>query len=360
SPTVVNSLAATDAGVIIGTAAYMSPEQARGFAADQRGDIFAFGCVMYEMLTGRQAFQGETVSDILASVLARDADFSGLPKNLNPALLDFLRRCLAKNRKHRWHCVGDLHAQLESLSAQPTVLPITQPDHRRNSWKSVFVGLCTTTILLGAPAIYMFISNKQPKANAARFLVSLPERQSLRTFHLVSISPDGKSFAYLAGDPNGKFQWWTQSIDSLVAKPISNTEGASSPLLIWSPDGLSIALFLQNKLKRAAINGAGIQTICDATNFMGGSWNAQGIIVFAPNLSGELYRVAAAGGQPTQVTKLENSYTSHRYPQFLPDQRHFLFFAVGAERSAVFVGDLQSQTSKYLFASETAATYVAP
>src|SRR5215831_12479785 len=123
SPTLINSVAATNAGVIIGTAAYMSPEQARGYAADQRSDIFSFGCVLYEMLGGKSAFGGETISDILASVLARDVDFAVLPKDLNPKLLDFLRRCLQKNRKHRWHCVADLNAELESIAASPRVPP---------------------------------------------------------------------------------------------------------------------------------------------------------------------------------------------------------------------------------------------
>src|SRR6516165_6669267 len=119
SPTLVNSFGATNAGVIIGTAAYMSPEQARGFAADQSGDIFAFGCVLYEMLTGQQAFQGETVSDILASVLAREPDSARLPKDLSPRLLEFIHRCLEKNRKRRWHCAADVRGELEAIAAAP-------------------------------------------------------------------------------------------------------------------------------------------------------------------------------------------------------------------------------------------------
>src|SRR5262245_3622136 len=200
SPTMINSFGATNAGMIIGTAAYMSPEQARGFAADRRSDLFAFGCVLYEMLTGRQAFQGDTISDILASVLAREPEFAVIPKDVSPRLLDLLRRCMQKNPKRRWHCAADLRAELDSIAAAPRAAPAITPAiaPRRPLWRRaipVAVAAITLSLITGA-VIWRF--KPATPLPIVRFSFSLPDgqHQPLVFNRSVGISPDGSQIAY--------------------------------------------------------------------------------------------------------------------------------------------------------------------
>src|SRR6516162_9604320 len=180
SPTLVNSFGATNAGVIIGTAAYMSPEQARGYSSDQRSDIFSLGCVLYEMLTGKQTFEGETVSDILASVLARDPDLASLPKDLNPRVPEFLKRCLQKNRKKRWHCVADLRAELEAILASPQVAPaVEQPVLKpRPLWKRAIPVAATAVLFTAITAFVVWYWKPSVTPLVTRFSITLPSDQT--------------------------------------------------------------------------------------------------------------------------------------------------------------------------------------
>ena len=203
SPTLVNSFGATNAGVILGTAAYMSPEQARGSGADRHSDIFAFGCVLYEMLTGRQAFQGETISDILAAVLAREPDFTLLPLDANSKLAQFLRRCLEKNRKGRWHCVGDARAELESIAAAPKGADVVaQPStERRPRWKRAIPVLAAASLVGAITGFAVWTLKPSVPRAVARFSFFLPDKQQLSTtFHSLSISPDGTQIIYVANN----------------------------------------------------------------------------------------------------------------------------------------------------------------
>src|SRR5262249_19768062 len=237
SPTMINSFGATNAGVIIGTAAYMSPEQARGFAADRRSDLFAFGCVLYEMLSGKQAFQGDTISDVLASVLAREPDFAFISKDANPRLVEVLRRCLQKNPKRRWHCAADLRAELELIAATPRLAPalaspVAMP---RPLWKRA-IPVATAAIVLSlitGIAVWKFKPAVPPRIT--RFSVSLPDGQQLFSVtNSIGISPDGTQIVYAANK-----RLYVRSISELDAKPVPGTEsqglGVANP--VFSRDG---------------------------------------------------------------------------------------------------------------------------
>ena len=356
SPTL--SVAATQAGVILGTAAYMSPEQAKGFPVDARSDIFSFGCVLYEMLTGKQPFHGETAAEVMASVLVRDTDWSALPANLNPRVTELLRRCLEKNPKRRWQAAGDLRAELESLVAiggSAVVASAAAPT--RNYWKAaaLFSFLGMIGLAMAAVALYRPPVERQ----VIRFSVSLPDKTNLANpFAGAVLSPDGRHVAFVARSENGRNQLWIHALDSLTARLVPDTDGVV-PLIFWSPDSRSVAFVTQNKLRRVQINGGGIQSICDVQALVGGTWNANGVIVFAQDFGGPLYRVPANGGSPIAVTKLDG-HANHRLPQFLPDGRRFLYLAVGGEMPEILVGDLESSETKRLFTADTAATFVEP
>jgi serine/threonine protein kinase len=265
SPTMINSFGATNAGMIIGTAAYMSPEQARGFAADRRSDLFAFGCVLYEMLTGRQAFQGDTISDTLASVLAREPEFGSIADDANPRLLDLLRRCLQKNPKRRWHCAADLRAELDSIAAAPrrsaeVFSPTAKP---RPLWRRAIpvAAVAIALSLVTGIAVWKF----RPPASlpVTRFSFALPDGQQLQLSSLsnpIGISPDGTQIVYAANK-----RLYLRSISELDAKPIPGTEtqglGLADP--VFSRDGTSILFIdisgpVESSLKKIAVGGGAV------------------------------------------------------------------------------------------------------
>jgi WD40 repeat protein len=352
-------MAATQAGVILGTAAYMSPEQAKGFQTDSRGDIFSFGCVLYEMLTGRQAFHGDTAAEVLASVLVRDVEWSFLPPNLNPRIYDLLRRCLEKNPKRRWQSTTDMRAELEAIAREPRPPSIqASPAITRNYWKAAAVLFFFGMIVIAAAA--WFVYPRQAEQRVIRFNVSAPEKTALmRNEGFVgsegfAVSPDGGNFAFLTRDV--KSQLWVQPVDSITPRPIPNTDDVANTNFFWSDDSRSIAFVAQGRLKRVDVYGGPGQTICNAATLRGGTWNSKGEILFAMD-NGPIYRVPATGGSPLPVTKLENE-SSHRSPRFLPDGRHFLYLVIGSDVPTVSVGDIMTGSTKRLFAADTGAIYV--
>src|SRR5262249_25464797 len=265
SPTML-SAAATNAGMILGTAGYMSPEQARGHYADQRSDIFSFGCVLYEMLTGRQTFPGETVTDIIASIVAREPDFRLLPSNLHPRTEELIRRCLAKNRKERWHAIADVRVELESIMADPcgtklrTARDLRQLPLWRRAIPFVIVAVLVTAIAVAAT---LALVNTRPilQEGVTRFSFVLPEGQRFSTTarNLMAISPDGRNIVYVANQ-----QLYLRSMGEIEAKPIQGTlQNAGAPF--FSPDGQWIGFYSRSdgKLRRIAITGGAAVTIAD-------------------------------------------------------------------------------------------------
>jgi serine/threonine protein kinase len=269
---------ATQAGLILGTAASMSPEQAKGFPADHRSDVFSFGVVLYEMLTGRQPFQGETAPDILASVLVRDPDLKSLPPNLNPRLHDLLRRCLEKHPKRRWQAIGDVRAEIETIAADPhggsAIMAGGAPP--QPLWQRavpVLLAAIAASALTGI-VVWNLRPSTSPSA-VTRFRFTLPDDQQFTNSgrNTVAISPDGTQVVYVANR-----RLYLRSLSELEARPIAggeSTEGILNPS--FSPDGQSVAFWstADQTLKRLAVAGGAAVTICAADRPYGLSWGAE-------------------------------------------------------------------------------------
>jgi eukaryotic-like serine/threonine-protein kinase len=315
-----NSPTLTISGAIMGTAGYMSPEQARGVAVDKRADIWAFGVILFEMLTGSPTFSGETVSDMLASVLKTDPDWSKLPAETPASVRKLLRRCLEREPKQRLRDIGDALFEIntsEEAAGKPTV-------SRPSRWWPVAVALPTIAALLLA---VLHFREKPVHPPLMRFSIPAPEDTS--GFNVASISPDGRQIAFSAqrkghGDP----VLYVRSLDTLSSRAVQGTEGAETPF--WSPDGRFLAFFTRRdgKLKKVDLAGGAPQILCDSDS-VGSAWNTEGVILFQRRADGGLYRVPAAGGTPVLVSKPDpaRKETRHVYPQFLPDGRHYLFVA---------------------------------
>jgi eukaryotic-like serine/threonine-protein kinase len=357
SPTL--SMAATQAGIILGTAAYMSPEQAKGFSADVRSDLFSFGCVLFEMLTGSQAFQGETSAEVLASVLVRDPDFKLLPSNLNPRLYDVLRRCLEKNLKRRWHAAADLRIELENLATDifrkpETTQPVAPAERSRK--KLAWTVAAIATLLAATVPAFLYVRPSQPRADSStmRFEIETPLSGGS-----VVVSPDGKRLVSNVTEKGNVL--WVRSLEHLNPQILQGTEGGTSPF--WSPDARFIAFFSAGKLKKVDLLGAPPQTLCDAAATGGGTWNRDGVILLS-DARGPIRRVDASGGPAQPVTDLDKSRdeTAHLRPYFLPDGRHFLFLATSTkpENTAIFAGSLDSKERKQLVSSNAMAVFAPP
>jgi Tol biopolymer transport system component len=334
SPTL--SLMATQAGVILGTASYMSPEQAKGLPADHRSDVFSFGVVLFEMLSGRQPFQGETAPDILASVLVREPDLGGLPPDLNPRLYDLIKRCLDKNPKRRWQAIGDLRAEIETLAANPRAAPVAASGvaaARRPLWRRalpVIAGAIAAGAIAGVTAWKL---KPETRAAVTRFSIPLGEGQEFSGTNrrMVALSADGTSIVYVA---NRRF--YSRSLAELEARPIPGTETMQSPQdPVISPDGRSIAFYVvsDSTIKRMARDGGAAVTVCPAaTGTLGLAWHNDSILFAEPNQG--ILRVSANGGKPEVVVKIQTGERAYG-PQMLPDGQTVLFTlatAPGPER----------------------------
>ena len=284
SPTL--SVAATQAGVILGTAAYMSPEQARGQAVDKRADIWAFGVVLYEMLSGKQTFQGETISDTLAAVLRAEVDWSTLPGDTPASIRKLLRRCLTRDRKQRLQAIGEARIAIEEHLADPAgssvmmtgaALAGPQPAWRRAlPW--VLLGAMT---LIAALALLTLWRGGETKRGLIRLSANVSGEERLNTDQGAAavLSPDGKRLAYVAGAGSDRMLY-LRSLHQLEGEPLSGTEGAFAPF--FSPDGQWVAFFAANNLKKVSVQGGAPLTLCETQASRGGTWSNDGTIVFAP------------------------------------------------------------------------------
>ncbi len=354
----------TAAGMILGTAAYMSPEQARGKTVDKRSDVWAFGVIVWEMVTGQRLFAGETVSDILAGVLRAELDWKALPAGLPPALERMLRRCLARDPKQRLHDIGDARLEIgEALAWKPEApgaVPLVAARRPLLPWL-VAGGFGVASLGLGLLAARHFAERPE----VVRFDVHPPPKGE---FQLVSnrpgpvaVSPDGRSLAFAAVS-EGQTRLFVRRLDETAARPLGGTEGAQYPF--WSPDSRALGFFADDKLKRVDAAGGAPLALCKAQLGKGGTWSPAGVIVFAPDSNTGLQRVAQGGGEPTALTTLDAARKddSHRHPRFLPDGRHFLYLARtpgGSQRgdNAVMVGSLDGGPGTLLLRSSGAAEY---
>jgi Tol biopolymer transport system component len=360
------TVAATQMGMIVGTAAYMAPEQARGKPIDKRADIWAFGCVLYEMLTGHQAFASDTVTDIVAAVLKSDPDWTTLPADTPLRLRDLLGRCLDKEPRKRLRDIGDARLELDAISAVGHVTdPILRPGARlppSSSWSPRVPWIAAAAAAIAALAVAAVHLSEKPADSAAINLALLPPAGAV--FHEIELSPDGRKIAFTAQDGTGRTQLWIRSLDSPTPRALNATQGASYPF--WSPDSRSVAFFAQGKLKKVPDSGGPPQVLAEAPVGRGGTWNRDGVIVFAPRLDDVLYRVADVGGETIPVTRLDPAlgHYSHRLPRFLPDGRRFLYLAQSAQREhlGVYVGSIRKEDGPIgtrLLGDQSGAVYAA-
>jgi Tol biopolymer transport system component len=351
----------TIGGVILGTAAYMSPEQARGKTVDRRADVWAFGCVLYEMLTGRQAFpNGETVSDTLVAILAREPDWQALPPGTPSKVRALLERCLRKDVRRRLQDIGAVRIALEEARDEPALsaAPGAAVTSRRRDyvWAAVALMFLLTAALLG---VRLFLA-PAPDAPTVQFQVLAPGGAVIDIGE--PLSPDGRTLAFVAAS-EGRQLIWVRPFDSTSARALPGTEAAQR--IFWSPDSQYIGFFAQGKLKKVAVTGGPPLVICNEAG-RDGAWGAGDVILIGGQPMKPLFRVSAAGGQPSPVTELEANDFSHEYPDFLPDGRHFLFMVrkelglgIGGDSGgwSVYVGTLDSKERRLLPGIAAGARY---
>ena len=356
------TLPSTRVGIIVGTPAYMSPEQAKGLPVDRRTDIFAFGCVLFEMLTGRRAFGGGTEAEVMSRVLQREPDWTLLPSGTSPSIERLLRLCLEKNPRLRRQSAGDVRVDLEHVQSapEPEALPRVQ------RWQSGLLTLLGGTLAAFA-ALAAWVSLRDRDAAPPEMRTQLVTPHTLDPMHF-AVSPDGAQFVFAAPEANaGVPRLYLRAMNTTEARPLPGTDGARYPF--WSPDSRSIGFFADRKLFRVDISGGRPQVLAHAANAYGAAWGKDGTILFAPTTVSPLFRVPASGGKLVAATELHSPrQTNHRGPSFLPDGRRFLFYAVaaqvgdsgGPDESGIYLGSLDGGAPKRLVAADSAAVYVPP
>jgi serine/threonine protein kinase len=354
------------AGAVIGTVQYMSPEQIQGMEADARSDIFAFGAMLFEMATGKRAFEGKTQASIVGQILAIDPPAaSAVRPETSPALDRVIRLCLEKDPDERIQTAHDLKLNLQAVAEQPAVAAASKQQPTSSARQRVgWIAAVAAALVLGAlGAILLY---HPPKPESTRTSINPPPNVA---FHLADdwagppvLSPDGKLIAFTdARNP----EIWVRPVNSLEAHPIEGTTGATFPF--WSPDSRSLAFFVVEKgLKRIDLNGGPPTDVAAAPQGRGGAWGSAGVIVFSPAPDAPLMKVNANGGTPAEpLTKIDPSlHTSHRWPAFLPDGKHILYLALNhdaskASNDAIYYASLDGRENRLLFHSQSNAEYAA-
>ena len=360
----------TTEGIILGTLQYMSPEQLEGQKADARSDIFAFGAVLYEMLTGRKAFQGRSQSSVIAAIMHTDPPAISALQPMTPAALDWIVNvCLAKDPDQRWQTVHDLALQLTRIGEDRSQAVASVRTRPSRLWSVLTAVFLLTAIALAALLILNYQTPREPQS--LRFQIPSPDKTIFGsalagTGGIISgnagrISPDGLQIAFTARDEAGKVMLWVRPWDATAPRPLPGTEGAGLPF--WSPDSRSIGFFTDSKLKTIDVAGRQPLTLCGVANARGGAWSKDGVIVFANQEATSLLRVPAVGGEPAPVTKEADHRTIPQFPSFLPDGKHFLFLDVssgGLATYVTYIGSLDSPEQRRLLVADSAAIYSPP
>ena len=359
SPT-ITSPAMTMRGTILGTAAYMAPEQAKGEAVDRRADVWAFGAVLYQMLTGRRAFTGEDITDTIVSIVSQEPDWRALPAATPPGLRRLLGRCLKKDPRARLQAIGEARVLIDELlggapadMADAGVVAPAAPQALRLAWV-VLAAAVLAAVALAVPTLRHLRETSLSAPLETRLDIVTQATEQPTSF---ALSPDGRQIVFVASGDGGS-RLWLRSLATTTARPLVGTERAAYPF--WSPDGRSIGFFADAKLKRIDLESesGAARTVADANNLNGGTWNADGVILFTWNRSSPLFRVPASGGTPVAITTLAGQ-TSHRFPAFLPDGRHFLYYAEGTpDTRGIYLGALDAQSTSRLTAADTAGAYL--
>ena len=371
SPTITTP-AMTQVGMILGTAAYMSPEQARGTTVDKRADLWAFGVVLWEMLTGTRLFEGATVSDTLAAVLKTEPVWTALAPATPPAIRRLLRRCLEKDRKRRLDSAAGARLEIEDALVEASVAPsafeggaaaapATAPGGRPLAWMAALAVAAVVIAAMAVPTMRYLRETPPPSLPETRTEIVTPATADPVSF---ALSPDSQQIVFVASG-DGASRLWLRSLSATTAQPLATTtaqplpgtEEAITPF--WSPDGRSIGFFAGNALKRLDLGGGRPQTLAPAFAARGGTWSADGVIVFAASNANPLMRVAATGGPAVAVTTLGPQQQSHRFPHLLPDGRQFLFYVPGGQDAAgIYLGSLNGSTPTRLTPADSAGVYL--
>jgi Tol biopolymer transport system component len=356
SPTITSPALLTGAGVILGTAAYMSPEQAKGRPADRRSDVWAFGCLLYEMLAGSRPFDGEDMTEVLGAVVRLEPDWRKLPAHVPPAVRALVQGCLVKDRRRR---ISDVSAVLFVLRHQKDFVASEAPAGTatgllrgsRLAW-GVAVVLLALALGLAAPAMRHLREASAAAPAETRTEIATSATPDLLSF---ALSPDGTHVVFVASG-DGTSRLWLRPLAATEARPLGGTEQASYPF--WSPDSRSIAFFADGQLRRLDLADGAIRTLAVTAARRGGAWNQDGVILFEQSITGPIVRIEPSNVEPVAVTAVDRQ-TGHRYPQFLPDGRRFLYFALGsAETGGIFLASLDSAEAVRLTPSETAGLYL--
>jgi serine/threonine-protein kinase len=358
----------TKSGMILGTAAYMSPDQARGKPVDWRADIWAFGCVLYEMLTGKRPFSGETASDTLAVILEREPDWERLPKSLPRGIRQLLRRCLTKDVRNRLQAIGDARIAIEECIAEPS-RPVEEPVAPQPIWRRVALWVLLPLVAVGV----WILKPEQAHVPAPDHHLEIPLPEGTRLTsehrHALALSPDGRTLAFVAGTASDLYgsdtcQIHLRSLDGWGAPAVAGTENGIQPF--FSPDGEWLGFIRDSQLMKVAVAGGEPVTLCRCVRPCGASWGPDGTIVFA-GVSGGLYLVSDSGGEPDTLTRLdrESGEISHRLPHFLPNGKAVLFTALYHEfedvdwnRARIYVQSLETGERKLLIEGGSDARYL--
>jgi serine/threonine protein kinase/Tol biopolymer transport system component len=354
----------TESGLILGTPAYMSPEQAHGKPVDKRTDIWAFGCVLYELLTAKRPFAGETPSARIAALLEREPEWNALPPSTPIRLRDLLQRCLQKDPRDRLRDVGDARIEIERLRRDDTTAISRQliGDIRWRVLRKRLAWVAGAVLLSVALSVaYQSMRSTGLSDQTVRSEILPPDGSA---FGSLALSPDGRQLAFVAVQ-QGKKQLWVRAMPTAAQRPLAGTDGAAHPF--WSADSLQLGFFADGKLKRIPAGGGTVQVLADAPASLGGAWNEDGVIVFAPGGNTPLYRVPSTGGPSKPLTHLDASdrEVSHRWPSFLPGGTQLLYFSMSAQPGAngvgntgtLFAGSLDGAIRKRLLVGAYGAHY---
>ncbi len=343
-----------------GTIQYMSPEQLDGDSGDHRADIFAFGCVLYEMLAGRKPFDGQTAVTVIAAIMSIDPAPIGAVSSAYPQLDHLMRRCLEKDREQRWQSIGDVAGELRWMVDHPLLVAATSQPTRAYSWP-IKVAIVTGAIVVGTLALLAGVRALREPA-----VVNLPTlRLEITTpptdDPTMALTPDGTQLAFVANQ-NRVPMLWVRSLDAVESRVLPGTEGASFPF--WSPDGHNIGFFADGKLKRIDTAGGRPLVLADAANGRGGTWNSDGVILFSPGVSNPIMRVSTRGEPAEALTERNTGGTGpdHRWPQFLPDGQRFLFSStLGAQETrGIYIGSLDKTPYVRVHGGDSAGRFAAP
>jgi Tol biopolymer transport system component/predicted Ser/Thr protein kinase len=365
--------AVTAEGTILGTLQYMAPEQVEAKEVDARTDIFAFGAVVYEMATGKKAFEGKSSASVMAKIMEAEPPSMASLQPMTPQALDrVVKTCLAKEPDERWQTAGDLCRELKWIAEQGQVPQAATPAsgdiaksgvRERLGWLVAAVAILAAVAL--AAAVFYF---RRPSAEmkAVHFTVAPPEKQNLPPIAdgpaFFSVSPDGSKLAFVARDATDHYQLWLRDFDSPTAQPLPGTDDAWAPF--WSPDSRFIAFRAGPSLKKVPATGGPAETITASPANLGGTWNRDGVILFSTGAGSPILRVPSAGGSTTPVTSFDASQPAngHAWPFFLPDGKHFLYTTVAAnpENRGIYVGLLDSKETKLILKAASFATYSPP